>query len=165
MTVSGFKSFLFLALIFFDLSAIGATESLCSLGRDVIFTCLLDDGKGGVVSLCKGSAPLTVDYLQGTDKGIESKTVFRRDEPIFRWVDAATYTTYFGFKRAGSSYVFGDPQETFGAKAFLELSKSGGQVETVRCHDKSFGDKEFDSPAISDVPDEVVRGSGFEFPP
>lgn len=165
MTVSEFKGFLFLALIFFDQSAIGATESLCGLGRDIIFTCRLDDGKGGIVSLCKGSDPLTVDYLQGTEKGVESKAVFGRDEPIFRWVDDATYTTYFGFKRSGRSYVFGNPQEAFGAKAFLEVSKSGGLVETVRCHDNSFGEKEFDSPAISDVADEVVRGGGFEFPP
>ena len=45
------------------------------------------------------------------------------------------------------------------------MSKSGELTKTFRCHGNSFGDKDFNSPAISDVEDEVVRGSGFEFPP
>jgi len=165
VSVSVFKGSLFLTLSFLGLSASGAQENLCDSGRDVIFTCRLDDGEGRVISLCKGRIPGTVDYLRGTVKGVESKIIFERDKPIFRWVDTATYTTYFGFKQPGGSYVFGNPQETFGARAFQEVSKSGELTKTFRCHGNSFGDKDFNSPAISDVEDEVVRGSGFEFPP
>lgn len=165
MNVSVFRGSLLLVLNFYGLNALGATESLCNSGRDTIFTCRLGDGETGIVSLCKGRTPRTVDYLQITDKGVESTIVFDRDKPIFRWVDSATYTTYFGFKELDGSYVFGNPQETCGAKAFLEVSEDGGLSKTVRCRENSFGDKNFDSPAINEISDEVVRRSEFEFPP
>ncbi|MBA6096439.1 hypothetical protein H4C80_04670 [Pseudomonas juntendi] len=154
-----------LALSFSSVSALGETENLCDSGRDTIFTCRLGDGKRSVISLCKGRAPLTVDYRRGTIGGVESKIVFDRDKPIFRWVDVATYTTYFGFEQSRDSYVFGNPQEKFGARAFLEISKDGELVSMFRCHENSFGKKDYDSPAVIDVADEVVRGGGFEFPP
>jgi len=160
-----FNSLLVFILSFSNGEALGDTENLCDSGRDTIFTCRLDNGGRAVISLCKGRTPLTVDYRRRTIGGVESKIVFDRDKPIFRWVDAATYTTYFGFKQSRDSYVFGNPQEKFGARAFLEVSMDTESVKTFRCHENSFGEKDYDSPAIIDVADEMVRGGGFEFPP
>lgn len=160
-----FNSMFVLALSLSSMDASGDTEDLCDSGQGTIFTCRLGDGGRAVISLCKGRTPLTVEYRRGTIDGVESKIVFDRDRPIFRWVDTATYTTYFGFKQSRDSYVFGNPQEKFGVRAFLEVNKYTESVERSRCHENSFGEKDYDSPAIIDVADEVVRGGGLEFPP
>lgn len=104
-------------------------------------------------------------YRFGTKSKIELDAAFSSKAPISRWVDSATYTTYFGFRRAEYAYVFGVPQETFGAKAFLEVTKENRPHMSSECTDNSFGEKEMDSKAIQEVKDSVVRDNGFVFPP
>lgn len=57
---------------------------------------------------------------------------FSARKQMFRWVDLNTYTTFFGFNRGGYSYVFGVPQETLGATAFLEVKNQAKDFHMMK---------------------------------
>lgn len=142
----------------------GAEGDLCVSDEIMIASCRLDEKQGRVISLCSGGELGTVNYRIGTKSNVELDVAFTRTVPISRWVDVATYTTYFGFKRSGYAYVFGVPQETMGARAFLEVNRQGALGKSYTCIDNSYGEKELKSPAIVEVEDDAVRGGG-RFPP
>lgn len=90
---------------------------------------------------------------------------FRAIRPLFRWVDKATYTTYFGFRTGEYGYVVGVPQQTFGAKAFLEVLKLNKTIMSKTCTANSFGSERLKSVAIKELEDGSVRAQHFSFPP
>lgn len=143
----------------------GAEENLCTLDEVLIASCHLSEKKKRIISFCASADKNLVSYRFGLGSAVELDAVFSNEVPLSRWMDIATYTVYFGFRRGGYSYVFGVPQETLGAKAFLDVERGNKNVMSVDCTDNSFGEKNLNSKAIQDVEDESVRGNGFLFPP
>lgn len=143
-------------------------ESLCG-ERDVeVASCLLP-GKGRrVVSICANEKNSGVAYYFGTKNKIEFRVNFSSQRKLYRWQDKETYVVFFGFNKNGYSYVFGVPQETLGARAFLLKKKSEDLLDFSApkfCVSNSFGNKNLISVAIGDVSDSAVRDKEFAFPP
>jgi hypothetical protein len=101
----------------------------------------------------------------GTVDNLEMEAAFSKDKPVARWVDEATYTTYLGFRVSRYGYSFGVPQQVYGAKAFVSITRDDMDLSTKDCGDNSFGDEHVKSVAIREVEDERVRGNRFIFPP
>jgi hypothetical protein len=146
-------------------SANESKEDLCGFGEVVVASCNSGEIKNRLLSFCGSADNKTIFYRFGTRSTIELIKAFSSKNPVFRWVDAATYTTYFGFRSSGYAYVFGVPQETLGAKAFLEVTSLNRPVMSRTCTDNSYGRKSIVSEAIKEVEDSEVRESGFLFPP
>jgi hypothetical protein len=147
---------------------VGANESkadLCYADEYMIASCRLDEAKSRILSFCAGANNKIIFYRFGTVSMTELTRLCSSENPVFRWIDAATYTTYFGFRSSGYAYVFGVPQETLGAKAFLEVTSLNRSVMSRTCTDNSFGRKTIVSEAVREVEDSVVRGADFLFPP
>ena len=142
-----------------------ADVDLCSFDEVMVASCHLDDGKSGIVSFCASTSEQIITFRSGSVSNKGSSVVFSEINPISRWVDAATYTVYLGFRLGRYSYVFGVPQETLGAKAFLDVVEDGEDLITEKCTDNSFGQKRLANGAIQEVEDEFVRGNEFMFPP
>jgi hypothetical protein len=141
-----------------------AESTLCSLDEVVIASCHIS-AKNKIVSFCSSSDREKISYRFGVVSKIELEAVFSNNIPLSRWVDVATYTVYLGFKRREYNYVFGVPQETLGAKAFLDVTKGSESIMSAVCTDNSFGEKNLINTAIRDMEDESVRSNGFLFPP
>lgn len=94
-----------------------------------------------MLSFCASSDKKKVSYRFGFNSEVELDTVFSIQVPLSRWVDVVTYTVYFGFRGGRYSYVFGVPQETLEAKAFLDVAKDDKDVMTAECTDNYFGEK------------------------
>lgn len=151
--------------MFFLAEAVGDERGLCSAAEINVASC--ETTKGKFASICAAQGGL-VYYKFGSYSRVELDVEFSAKKTIFRWVDLNTYITFFGFNRGGYSYVFGVPQETLGATAFLIVRKAGERFsydETFTCISNSFGEKNLRSKAIHDVEDESVRRGGFLFPP
>jgi hypothetical protein len=150
----------------FSLSkAVADERNLCRAVEVNVASCETTNGK--YASICAAREGL-VYYRFGGYSKVELDVEFSAGRQIFRWVDLNTYITFFGFNRGGYSYVFGVPQETLGATAFLVVKKAGERFsydENFTCKSNSFGEKDINSEAIKDVEDERVRGNGFLFPP
>lgn len=131
----------------------------------MVASCKLDENKNRTLSFCASADRETMLYRFGTRPTIELMKSFSSENPVFRWIDTATHTIYFGFRSSGYAYVFGVPQETLGAKAFLDVTNLNRPVMTHTCTGNSFGRKSIVSEAIKDIDDNLVRGSGFIFPP
>ncbi|WP_223515943.1 hypothetical protein [Pseudomonas sp. GL-R-26] len=138
---------------------------LCKADEMVIASCRLSEAKGRVVSFCASANKKTISYRVGSNSDLEMNIQFSNKKPVSRWLDVGTYTTYFGFRRAAYSYVLGVPQESLGARAFLEVAKNDKILTSVDCVDNSYGEKNIDSEAIINVQDDLVRSNGFLFPP
>jgi len=156
---------IFLVFLCVNVVAYGAEESLCNPDEILVASCRLNEKKDRYLSFCASVDKKTVTYRFGTESKIELDAIFSSNTPMFRWVDNATYTTYFGFRLAEYAYIFGVPQETLGAKAFLEVTKRNRPLMSRECTNNSFGEKELNSDAIQEVKDNVVRDSKFLFPP
>lgn len=154
-----------LTLVFEGVVANDSKDNLCEPDEVIVASCRLDEKKNRVLSFCTSADSKTIFYRFGTRSTIELVRGFSSKNPVFRWVDAATYTTYFGFRSSGYAYVFGVPQETLGAKAFLEVTSLNRPVMSRTCTDNSYGRKSIISEAIKEVEDSDVRESGFLFPP
>ena len=150
----------------FSLSkAVGDERNLCRAVEVNVASC--ETVKGKYASICATREGL-VHYRIGRYSKVELDVKFSARKQFFRWVDLNTYITFFGFNRGGYSYVFGVPQETLGATAFLEVKKSGERFsydETFTCFSNSFGNKNISSDVIKDVEGVHVRGNGFVFFP
>lgn len=154
-----------LILVFREVGANEYKGHLCEPDESVVASCRLDDTRNRILSFCASADTKTIFYRFGTRPAIELTKNFSSKNPVFRWVDAATYTTYFGFRSSRYAYVFGVPQETLGAKAFLEVTDLNRPVMTRTCTENSFGEKTIISEAIKEVRGNVVRESVFLFPP
>jgi hypothetical protein len=152
-------------VLFGGVSANESKEDLCGSDEIMVASCSLNEKKNRILSFCASADKKTIFYRFGTKSTIELMKSFSIEKPVFRWVDAATYTTYFGFRSSGYSYVFGVPQEVLGARAFLEVTSLNKSVMSRTCTDNSFGRKSIMSEAVRDVEDSMVRGGGFLFPP
>jgi hypothetical protein len=154
-------------IIFIAFSAVhpiskGAEATLCSSDEVVIASCHLNERSNRIVSFCASADK--INYRFGSSSKMELIAVFSSEDRLSRWVDRATYTVYLGFERAKYSYVFGVPQETLGAKAFLDVSKHHKNLMSAECTDNSFGEKDLVSQVIQEVEDNFVRDNGFIFP-
>lgn len=143
----------------------GAEVSFCKSGEVMVASCNLNEKRNRMISFCADVTKQVISYRFGLSSGVEIDSVFVSEKPLSRWVDAATYTVYLGFRRGGYSYVFGVPQETLGAKAFLKVARDNKNIMNSECTDNSFGEKGFGSEAIQEVSDELVREHCFTFPP
>lgn len=152
-------------LAFFSQNAFGSESNLCKTSEIMIASCHLHEGKKRVVSLCASADGAMVFYRIGKEQNMELVNGFSKRRVLSRWVDKATYTTYFGFRLPPYAYVFGVPQQTYGAKAFLDVYRDDKGIMLRVCTDNSFGETALRSEAIREVPDDVVRGNGFLFPP
>ncbi|MCK1792054.1 hypothetical protein [Pseudomonas violetae] len=164
------KSFELKVVVFLIFSGIhtishGAETTLCTTDEVMIASCHLNEKKNRILSFCSSADKKVVSYRFGLISKVELDAVFSSEAPLSRWVDTATYTVYLGFRRAKYSYVFGVPQETLGAKAFLDVAKDNKDLMSAECTDNSFGEKDLGSEAIHEVEDEFVRSNGFIFPP
>lgn len=147
-------------------SCIGAAaefgKGLCLQSETVIASCRIG---GKEISFCSAQSGGYVAYRYGVKSNIELRVKFDKKYPLSRWVDLATYTTYLGFRRGRYTYSFGMPQETLGARAFLDISRDDLLVASLSCAENSFGEKGLVSDAVVEVRDDLVRSNGFVFPP
>lgn len=160
----------FLSLAFvcisFTSGTVSASEDIsCVKNETLIAGCHLDEQKQRSVSLCSSADKETITYRFGTPEKDEMTQTFRATRPLFRWVDKATYTTYFGFRTGEYGYVVGVPQQTFGAKAFLEVLKLNKTIMSKTCTANSFGSERLKNVAIKELDDGSVRAQHFSFPP
>ena len=148
-----------------SVSVLASEDTLCLTHESLIAGCRLDEQKQRSVSLCSSADKETITYRFGTLEKFEMTQIFRATSPLFRWVDKATYTTYFGFRTGAYGYVVGVPQQTFGAKAFLEVLKLNKTIMSKTCTSNSFGSEHVDNAAIRELEDSSVRAQHFSFPP
>lgn len=165
MNVLKWKVIVFFVFFGVHMISCGSEASLCASDEVMIASCHLNEKKHRVLSFCASPDKRTVSYRFGISSKIELNAVFSNESPLSRWVDVANYTVYLGFRRGKYSYVFGVPQETLGAKAFLDVARDYKDVMNVECTNNSFGEKRLTSKAIQDIEDENVRSNGFLFPP
>lgn len=153
-------------VMLFPLVTQGGEKNLCTTAEINIASC--ETTKGKYVSFCANQGG-NIHYRFGGLSKSELIVKFSEKRKMFRWIDIETYTTFFGFNRGGYSYVFGVPQETFGATAFLIVKKSDEVLsynDTYICVSNSFGDKYLKNKAIQDVQDSLIRTKGgLMFPP
>jgi hypothetical protein len=154
-----------LIFVFREAGAKESKDDLCEPDEIMIASCNLDEKINRTLSFCASTDNKKILYRFGTKSTIELIKGFSSENPVFRWIDTTTYTTYFGFRSSGYAYAFGVPQETLGAKAFLDVTNLNRPVMTHTCTGNSFGRKSIVSEAIKDIDDNLVRGSGFIFPP
>lgn len=152
-------------LMFASQDVFGTEKVLCEPNEVMIASCHLSERKNRIVSLCASADGAMVFYRIGKEQNMELVNGFSKRRVLSRWVDKATYTTYFGFRLPPYAYVLGVPQQTYGAKAFLDVYRDDKGIMLRVCTDNSFGETTFRSEAIREVPDDVVRGNGFLFPP
>lgn len=151
--------------LFLNTAVHASEETLCKAKEIMIASCQLDETKTRILSFCSTADKNKVVYRFGKKTNLELKVAFSGANRMWRWLDAATYTTYFGFRKGIYGYSFGVPQETYGAKAFLDITKGGELIRSQNCIDNSFGEKHLLSEAIHDVTDGSVRNNNFLFPP
>ena len=150
----------------FPLPAKAGEKILCATTEINIASC--ETTTGEYVSICAHRGG-NAYYRFGSRSKNEQDFEFSKDKQIFRWLDSNTYITFFGFDHGNLSYVFGVPQETLGATAFLVVREKRERFtynETFTCTSNSFGDKKFKSQAVLDIDDDLVRcGDEIIFPP
>jgi hypothetical protein len=140
-------------------------RDLCRRGEVLIAGCRLAEKQSRLISFCLMKEGGDITYRMGAIGKLEMEASFSKDKPLMRWVDQATYTTYFGFKVSGYRYSFGIPQQVYGARAFVNITKNDIYLDAKDCTDNSFGEEHVKSIAMREVADERVRGNRFIFPP
>ncbi|MBT8765825.1 hypothetical protein [Metapseudomonas boanensis] len=155
----------FFALLFFASVAFGKDADLCDANEIMIASCFFDEPQRRILSICADKGGEEIFYRFGRKDKVELSTAFSRNKKISRWIDLGTYTTYFGFRVGKYSYIFGIPEEAYGAKAFLKVKKNQDEIMSRECTENTFGEKLMAAPSINDVDDEIIRDSGFIFPP
>jgi len=142
-----------------------AEMTLCAHNEIMVASCNLDENKNRTLSFCSDATQKIMFYRFGTASDIELEVVFSDKNPVSRWVDIATYTTFLGFRIDKYTYTLGVPEERFGAKAFLEITKNNETIMTRNCLENSFGEKKLTNTSIFEVDDSKVRNNKFIFPP
>lgn len=155
----------FTVTILISVSVLASEDISCFKNETLIAGCHLDEQKQRSVSLCSSANKETITYRFGTPEKDEMAQTFRATRPLFRWIDKATYTTYFGFRTGEYGYVVGVPQQTFGAIAFLEVLKLNKTIMSKTCTANSFGSERLKNVAIKELDDGSVRAQHFSFPP
>jgi len=145
--------------------ALGEANGLCNSDEVMIASCELREKKGRALSFCSSQDKRTAVYRFGTVLNIELSNKFSMESPMSRWVAKWTYTTYLGFRINDHAYVLGVPQETYDAKAFVEITRNGLMIMNRDCLENSFGEMNLHNDAIQDLDDDLVRGEKFLFPP
>lgn len=145
--------------------------SLCQKLEVAVVACQIEEPQGRLLAICHSNeisntnVSQTVHYRLGTPSNIDSSKAFTKHKPLLRWVDTSAYTTYFGFKQNNKYYSVGVPQETEGAKVFIEIFDEKGQaLSGLSCINNSFEHEMLTSPAILDLSDEDVYQQGGHFP-
>lgn len=139
--------------------------SLCKTTEVAVVSCQVDEPQGRMLSICHSNETQKVHYRIGIQDNINSSKEFTKHDPLLRWVDSSAYTTYFGFEKGEKYYSIGVPQETQGAKVFMDISNEKGQeLYSLSCVTNSFEQKILTSPAIIDLSDEEVYKQGVNFP-
>lgn len=136
----------------------------CEQGDVEIASCMLKGKVTRQISFCEDSETKNINYTFKRNGKVELNVLFNNKNKLQRWVDKATYTTYIGFSKGAYDYVLGVPQEGPGVVAFFDIKKNGENIQSSDCVENSFGDESIKSDNIIDVPDGVVRDSGFKFP-
>lgn len=137
------------------------SKSLCTEDEKILASCDFNRKK---ISFCADADGKSIHYRYGTSLSTELQVQFTSRKPLSRWVDAATYTTYLGFRQGKYIYLFGIPEERPNANAFLDIYKDNILIKSMSCIGNSLGEKALASGAIRDVDDSVVRGNYFLFP-
>lgn len=146
-------------------SALLSPSSLCQDSEIAMVSCQMDEPQARLLSICQTNATQKVHYRLGTPDNISVDKTFTEQQPLLRWVDSSAYTTYFGFQDNGQYYSVGVPQETHGAKVFMDAYDQEGQaVAHLSCTSNSFADKAVASPAIIDLSNEDIYNHGINFP-
>jgi hypothetical protein len=154
-------------LIFFLIILFSGTSYSvdCKSGEFLVARCSLSEKDKRVASICyKSGKKDSLTYYFQRNNHIELEVIFSDGEKLKRWIDRATYTTYFGFSRGDYSYVIGVPEEKPNAVAFLDIKKRGVILNTHNCLTNSFGKKNIKHPYIEDIADNIVRANNFLFP-
>ncbi len=142
-----------------------AQSSLCQKTEIAVVSCQLDEPERRLLALCHSTDTQKVHYRLGHQGQIDSTQMFTEQKPLLRWVDSSAYTTYFGFKKSNQYYSIGVPQETHGAKVFVDIiDKHGQESSSISCVNNSFEHKMLASPAIMDLSDDEVYKQGINFP-
>jgi hypothetical protein len=148
-----------------NVAAQASKTTLCQREEIMIASCQIDENLKRILSICSSGDRKSIAYRFGTKSKIEMEVDFSRHRRVSRWDDSWTHTIHFGFKIGEYGYILGVPQETYGAKAFLDVTKGDTLIKSSQCLENSFGEKALLSEAIVDIPDAAVRDSGFIFPP
>ncbi|MGC6373069.1 hypothetical protein [Pseudomonas sp. K2I15] len=119
MNVAGVSGAAFLISLSANTFLSCAEFSVFASDEVMIASCHLKEKGNKSASFCASSDKEIVNVRLGLGSSVDFNSVFSRAAPLSRWVDAATYTVYLGFRRGEYCYAFGVPQETLGAKAFL----------------------------------------------
>ena len=150
---------------FLSTYAYSSEETLCKADEIMIASCQIDEKKSRNLSICSDSDKEKIIYRFGRKNNIEMSVIFSRENRLSRWLDIGTYTTYFGFRKGDYGYSFGVPQQTYGAKAFLDITWKDRLIQNHDCVGNSFGETNLLSAAVLDVPDGSIRDNNFLFPP
>lgn len=136
------------------------SESLCLEQENIVASCQLNEVKKRKISICYSSLKEKAFYRIGKDiNNLEMTKEFTKNEPLIRWLNLGTYTTYFGFKNGTYYYQIAD-SDRVGQKPFLTVTdKSGKELLDKTCSDISEGNKKFKSNVIVDVDNDVVLNS------
>ena len=157
-----------LAVVFGFLAypAVAGEENLCSSHEVEVVACTLETNNQ-VLSICADDGLGKTFYRLGNEKHLELEVEFSGQHRIMRWVDPATYVTFFGFNKGAHTYIVGVPQEVYGARSFSFVQKVGSRVDfnaPAFCTSPSFGEKSFINEAIKDVGHSVINDEGFFLP-
>lgn len=136
----------------------------CASNEILIASCTLSGKVERIAAFCANLKDDTVKYR--FTKGGETELVvgFNHQNKLRRWVDLGTYTTYLGFSRSDYSYILSVPEEKPGVVAQLDVKKNNKIIISKQCDFNSFGEERLKMNSIEDIPDNLVRDSGFKFP-
>lgn len=151
--------------LFLITNVYASEETLCNANEIMIASCQIDEQKFRKLSICSAQDKETIVYRFGKKKKIEMSVIFSRKNRLNRWSDIGTYTTYFGFRKGDYGYSFGVPQQTYGAKAFLDITWRDKLIQSHNCMSNSFGETNLLNDAVFEVPDDSIRNNKFLFPP
>ncbi|WP_367109212.1 hypothetical protein [uncultured Psychrobacter sp.] len=140
-------------------------SSLCQKTEVALVSCQMDEPQQRMLAICHAKDLPEVYYRLGTHDKVDQGVTFTVQNPLLRWIDSSAYTTYFGFKDSDQYYNIGVPQETHGAKVFMDIfDQQGQEVANLSCINNSFVDKTLASPAIIDLDDKEIYKHGVNFP-
>jgi hypothetical protein len=147
-----------LLIVTFEVRA-HANENPCYSGESEVLSCTVKHNKK-LLSVCGSEDRKYVFYRFGRKSKPELEVEFSSSNRLVRWVDPRNRVTYFRFYRGGYAYKLGVPQETFGARAYYFVRKTGEVPDVndpIFCTANSLGDKNWSSAAIRDLGSAIVE--------
>lgn len=130
--------------------------TLCTGNEISVVSCAIAAPKNKIVSVCaiqRDKSITGIEYRFGKKAAVEMTYPVneKTKNKIYRGTLRATHTKIFGFKINEYFYVIGVPQESFGARAFLQIRKNGSIVKNMQCTSNSFGESEIESNFLTEV--------------